>query len=750
MTTATTDAATTDAATTDAASTATRAGRDVFLDLLRTVALLRVVLWHATGWAAVTAVAAIPTMFFVSGSLFAGTRGRTAVQVTRDRLRRLLLPLWLFAAVSWLVMAVAAFTSGTELLWGRVLWWVLPLNDPAGSEWEGGWLSSPLWYLRALLWVLLLAPVFVRATRRAPRVLTAALAIGVVALHGMQSTGALRPSWNERLVWQLGDLALYGLFFVLGLRHRDGAFASVARRSWLTVAVCAGVGAALWWYLDAPATGVVNDAQPVHLLVGLAWLAVAMAAQEPLRRLAGHPRVHAVVRFFGQRSLTVYLWHTAALAVALAVTRRLGLHDGRWVGRYVLVALALAALAVLAFGWAEDLAARRRARLWPTRSALTLPDPRVVGAVAVGAIALFLPLPLAAAPDDSTAGAFTLRIPSQAPPLPIIEEASVRTERIYDDAPLDQDGLVQLVAEWVDHHDLPGLALGVTKPDGSAIRAAAGAHDDGTPRSVDDPIDVMSVTKLFTANLVYRQVDAGRIELDAPLPVLDALPDLPLVGQVTVRQLLSHRSGLANYRDLPSYRESPSVITAPDQAVLLTTTEVPWQGPVTEPRYSSTNFIVLGYLLEQVTGRSYDDLLREELLEPLGLARTTHLPPEPGEPRFATAGIVGGLDDLGRAAIALLRDHVGVSEASHGEMTTIDPDTAVGAGTMAYCPCVRRADDGVDVFALGYTGGTTWLAYVPEHDVALVVDVTGGVHDDHWGPVADLLQRVAQRSATHI
>jgi hypothetical protein len=76
-------------------------------------------------------------------------------------------------------------------------------------------------------------------------------------------------------------------------------------------------------------------------------------------------------------------------------------------------------------------------------------------------------------------------------------------------------------------------------------------------------------------------------------------------------------------------------------------------------------------------------------------------------------------------------------------MTAVDPVAAMGAGTMSYCPCDRAEPDGVEPFAIGYTGGTTWVAYVPRHDVALVVDVTGGVHEDHWGPVESLMQVLA-------
>src|SRR5690606_7571115 len=125
---------------------------------------------------------------------------------------------------------------------------------------------------------------------------------------------------------------------------------------------------------------------------------------------------------------------------------------------------------------------------------------------------------------------------------------------------------------------------------------------EGEPLVGDRPIDTMSVTKLFTANLVYRAVDAGLIDLDAPLPPLEAVPDFPYTSLLTPRDLLAHRSGLVNYRDTDRYREDPTSVATPLDA-LAAVGEVPLSAdPGTTAEYSSTNYLLLGYLLEQVTG----------------------------------------------------------------------------------------------------------------------------------------------------
>ena len=205
---------------------------------------------------------------------------------------------------------------------------------------------------------------------------------------------------------------------------------------------------------------------------------------------------------------------------------------------------------------------------------------------------------------------------------------------------------------------MAGASVAVTVPDGGSWTGVTGVTDDGDERSAATAVDAMSVTKLFTANLVYRAVDLGLIGLDDPIPRIAALPDLPLAGRVTVRQLLAHRSGLANYRDTEPYRTDPTVVQGPADAVALSLAE-PADEPGGTARYSSTNYLILGYLLEQLTGLPFDQLLAGALLEPMGLAHTVHLAPEPGEPRFSTAGIVTDIEDLARAGEGLLVHHVG-------------------------------------------------------------------------------------------
>ena len=734
------------------------ASRDLGLDLLRGAALLRVVIWHATGAAAVTLVAAIPVMFFVSGELFAGSAERRGEWVTvRDRLRRIGPPLWLFTLVAWAAMFLASVATGAGLAWSRVIWWVVPLTDPVGSSWEGGWLATPLWYLRTLLWVLLLAPFLLRALRRSAALVVGLGVAAVLALEWAHSRALWQPAFAPNALWQLGDVALYGVFFAAGMVAHTRPPTTHPFRL-VAAAAALGLAAAVVWAVHPPLDGVVNNSHVLHLLVGGLWLSLAVAARRPLARLAAAPTVRPTVAVLGQRSLTIYLWHTTAIVAALWLLGRAGLDvAGAGAFTYAAVVVMGTAAAIAGTGWLEDLAARRRPRLWPQpgRSGGATTSPGQPGPnrawLAPAAIVVLLvsavPLAITATGERNEASAFRPRVPSQAPPVPLLGAAPVPQARPAELGPavVDAGSLQRTVDEWAERAGIQGASVAVSVPGGPAWWGATGIDATGRVRDVDTEIDTMSITKLFTANLVYRAIDAGLIGLDDPLPALDALPDNPLTGIVTVRQLLAHRSGLVNYRDTAAYHEDPAIVGGPLDALLVSTADPGTIGPGETARYSSSNYIVLGFLLEQLTGVDYDGLLRSGLLDPLGLTRTVHLPPEPGEPRFATAGLLSDITDLARAGEALLVDHVGISTESWAEMRAFDVEAGLGPGTMQFCPC-RTGDDGLDTpSAYGYAGGHTLLVYLPDHDLVVAIDITDDFYGEqgHFEAVEALLPELA-------
>jgi len=720
--------------------------RELFLDAIRAIAIVRVVAWHAFGIAAITYfVAAIPAMFFVTGSLLAKSMGRRpAGTVLLDRFRRLLVPLWAFAAVAWLVMALAASRMGTDLPLHRALTWIFPLVDPHGSAWEGGWLSSHLWYLRSLVWLLLASPLLLRAVRALGGKVVVVPVAGVFLLDALSRSGGLW-STHHATIWAAGDLVLYSVFLMAGFLHRDRRLRRVSRRGWVAVAILAA-GAGVAWRLTQPVPlGVVNNSHPLHLFVGTAWLAMALAGRDALGRLAAGRIAGGAIRAIGRRSLTIYLWHTAAVIVALNVLDAAGLEGPVRAAGLVALVVVGTLVAVQLFGWVEDVAARRP---FPT-GAHRLGRPAIALATLAAVAGVTLALPVREEPEGSvaeaaatvaaSAAARTDRrppAPSQPPPPPRFQPARPGSPAVepaparVDVSPELAARLDGMLAAWAGTTGVAGAVVGI---DGQGIRwtgAVGHRTDTGVALTVRDRFDVASLTKLFTAALVYRVAEAGAIGLDAPLPRMRSLPDFPYDAGITVAQLLDHTSGLVNYVDTDLYAFDPDRVDGPAPAVMAAVGHPLAAEPGATYLYSSTNFLVLGLLLEDVTGRSFDDLLQNLLFDPLRLRDTVHLASAPGWPRGATAGIETTVDDLLTAGTAILRNHVGLSDAAYARMTDVDPDSGFGAGTFGFCPCRLDAAGTPRFFAIGYYGATTLLGYVPTLDLTVAVDLVDSLGEN--------------------
>lgn len=177
-------------------------------------------------------------------------------------------------------------------------------------------------------------------------------------------------------------------------------------------------------------------------------------------------------------------------------------------------------------------------------------------------------------------------------------------------------------------HEAAGWAVRYAGYDERTDQGVELPRERWVPARRDTVFDLASLTKLFTAITAMRQVEAGTIALDAE--VARYLPEFAAAGkrEVTVRQLLTHTSGLP--AELPFY-ERP---TRRERLDLL------WeQPPLTPPglayRYSDPNMITLQLVLERVTGVPLEALVREGITGPLGMTRTRFRPPPSWLPDIA-------------------------------------------------------------------------------------------------------------------
>jgi CubicO group peptidase (beta-lactamase class C family) len=185
------------------------------------------------------------------------------------------------------------------------------------------------------------------------------------------------------------------------------------------------------------------------------------------------------------------------------------------------------------------------------------------------------------------------------------------------------------------------------------------------PMRRDTIFDLASISKLFTTVVVMRQVEAGRVDLDAP--VAGYLPEFAAGGKaaVTVRMLLTHTSGLPAFLPLWSSHPTPEARLAAALATPLATGATPGGQYV----YSDLGLIALGELAHRVTGQPLDTLVRTHVTGPLSMVDTGYNPPAAKRSRiaateyqpYADRGMVWGeVHDENAWALGGVAGHAGV------------------------------------------------------------------------------------------
>lgn len=197
----------------------------------------------------------------------------------------------------------------------------------------------------------------------------------------------------------------------------------------------------------------------------------------------------------------------------------------------------------------------------------------------------------------------------------------------------------------------PSLVAAVVRG-GQAVWHGARTSVDGHGPDETVQYRIGSITKTFTAVLVMRLRDEGLLDLGDPLE--KHLPGTG-AGEAAIAQLLAHTAGLAAESPAPWWERTPGTLRPELSDVL---GEQPLLHPVgRRHHYSNPGYTVLGALVEELRGAPWDEVLRSEILEPLGLHRTSTQPQAPHAGGWAVhpwtdAMLPEPLEDLGRMAPA--------------------------------------------------------------------------------------------------
>ena len=654
-------------------------GRDAALDGLRALAILRVITWHASGWSWTTwIISSVPAMFVVTGALLARSLQKaSAFDTLRKRFKRLLLPLWFYSLTVYLLSL--HFEVRTSAVWT----FFLPFSQPT-SLIASQWFTSAMWYLRAYVWVLVLAPFIYALTRRFKSLIPIAGIIAVVAL----------AVWNIDTAgfgWAAGDILLYSTCTAAGM-----AWLVDGRPSPRTLhfAAIAFLAAACGWLLyRQPLDGVVNNDHVLHLFIGGFWTALLLHFPKTLSSFS----TTAVSGFLNKYPLSIYLWHSMTAWIFWQLVPNKIPTNAR-----VLLIVGLTFAALPAVTYIVGLFEHRKTG-WLTFLQVS---PRIL---LIAALVISINIgPLSRRLDFVRTPLNQPLPPSAAPKVVKIDiEDDVRkflnSSSFKDDAWSIRETEMQTILDnRTKEMGLGSARAIVVTRDGRIWHGIS-----GNMKAFDKPSLIGSLTKTFTTTLIMQLVDEGLISLDDPVGNMGMGFKH---GQITIRQLLTHTSGLSKYKTKNGYVAKG---TTP-MDVLRYVSEQPLRNPPgSYVDYSTSGFSLLGLVLEQKTGKTFEELLRSRITDPLGYQISTFRG-DYGSIGFSTGGIMMTMDDLADWSRRYFFDRSTTKAPWNWSMRT-----TTGVGAHGYCPCRNRS-----FLALGHIGGRTF-ASVDGDGTVVIIDTTG-------------------------
>jgi CubicO group peptidase (beta-lactamase class C family) len=263
--------------------------------------------------------------------------------------------------------------------------------------------------------------------------------------------------------------------------------------------------------------------------------------------------------------------------------------------------------------------------------------------------------------------------------------------------------LDNLIGSYVERRHFSGV-VAIAGGDSTTYLKSFGMadRDSGVENTPETRMNISSVGMTFTAVLVMQLVEEGKLDLQSPIQKY--LPgSIPNSKKITIHHLLTHTSGLTSYMLHPKYDERKAGLQSLDDVMsLIKDMPLAFDTPGVRFEYSTSGFIVLGKLIERVTGKSYATCVKERILEPLGMTNTTfnRLPSvkPPAEayayyvfseqayvkggsdeyPAFSDGGAFSNARDLIRFAQALLSDKL-MKRSTRDKMFASYADAGQGA-----------------------------------------------------------------------
>ena len=315
-------------------------------------------------------------------------------------------------------------------------------------------------------------------------------------------------------------------------------------------------------------------------------------------------------------------------------------------------------------------------------------------------------------------------------------------------SPSNNAALDQAIEAHFAEKQLPGLVVLYARDGMLVYKKNLGFADVASQTKVNENhvFRLASVSKLLAGVLTLREEEKGNIQLSARVP--DLLSDIPAHHQYSVRDLVACRSGVRHYNE-PTSDQSPSGWDQEDYATNLEAAQQFWHDPLAGPigsyHYSSHGYTILGACLEQATGKTTAQLVKQTLANPHGLSSLAAEDLSVNQPNRVSIYTLnnvdsvasgnreiereplswkilgGGLEcsglDLLKFGIKLCDGQI-ISKANVKKLSKrLDPSDSYALG------CSQAIENGVEVFAKngGQPGASTYMWCIPERRMVMVV-----------------------------
>ena len=329
--------------------------------------------------------------------------------------------------------------------------------------------------------------------------------------------------------------------------------------------------------------------------------------------------------------------------------------------------------------------------------------------------------------------------------------------------------LDDVIAQWFQTYKAPGVVVAVTIPGKGSYIVARGKADPATgePMALDDRVRIGSITKTFAVTVLLQLADRKRLRLDDPVSKYESF--VPNGRNITLRMLANMTSGLYSYTfDKTFIHElysEPHRSWSPRELVDISIKHKPPFLPGKGWQYCNTNTVLLGMIVEKVTGKNIADVLKTMSFQPLALSSTlwptdgrlpspyahgisilpnkkivdaTHWNPSWG---FTAGQLVSNMQDL-RTWVKAYTTGAQLSAAMQKQRLTwvkLPPNTPQRKYGLGI---------GFDHGWLGHTGElpgyNTVAFYLPSQDATVVIEVTSDVPGaDHKDPAPPLFRAIA-------